>query len=499
MISWLVRSLILACLLIGMPASHAAAASLPSSLASPQAPLPPIVIVPGAPGTELVDRATGKRVWPDPWLMVYPMDGNDRLALPLDDPESSPVVSGGLLREVSFLGVRLFRIHAYDGLEARLREMGYRPGSWEAPAGAGELYYFPYDWRQSVETSGRRFSRELEDLYRRMPPGTPPAVVIGHSLGGLVARYALMYGDTPLGETGPLPPVTWAGGSRIGALFLVATPNEGTFTALKCLDRGSFYRFRHGAFSPATLFTFPSMFDMLPERIEPLVDGNGKALPFRLDDPADWERLGWSVIGQSGRRRGSAVPHPVLRAHLERELARHARLQAALSQIAGAPNPAALYVVGSLSQSVQRTAVVLRRGGRIRVRFEPPDGGRRDLASLMFEPGDTMVPDRSLTAAGSAHDPASSLFFRSVRHSTRSHQDLLSSPEMLAALGEVLQQPAQDRAAVNPPSSERPAPAAASQPLTPETHETAEACSSDLRDLWYHVPVCRAVSAGSPL
>ena len=49
-----------------------------------------------------------------------------------------------------------------------------------------------------------------------------------------------------------------------------------------------------------------------------------------------------------------------------------------------------------------------------------------------------MVPDRSLTAEGSAHDPASSLCFRSVRHSTRSHQALLSSPEILAALDEVI-------------------------------------------------------------
>jgi pimeloyl-ACP methyl ester carboxylesterase len=392
------------------------------------------VILPGAPGTELVDRETGERVWPSAWLMAARTDGNDRLALPLDDPESSPVVAGKLLREVRVLGFR-FRIRAYDELEERLRMKGYRAGDWRAPTGEGEYFYFPYDWRQGVETSGRRFARDLADLYRRMPPEAPPAVVLGHSLGGLVARYALMYGDSELGAAGPLPPVTWAGGAHIGTLFLVATPNEGTFTALKCLQKGSFYHLRHGAFSPATLFTFPSIFDMLPGHIEPLIDGNGKALPFRLDDPEDWERLGWSVIG---RRRKSAAPHIVLRAHLERELARHARLQAALAQIAGTPNPATLYAVGSLAQSVQRTALVMSRGGRMKVLFEPPSGERQDLTPLLFEPGDTMVPVRSLTAEASAHDPASSLCFRSVLHSTRPHQGLLSSPEMLAALDTVL-------------------------------------------------------------
>jgi hypothetical protein len=416
---------VLICLLIA-----AAALTVPAAAA----PLPPIVIVPGAPGTALVDSKTGQRVWPSAWLMAYPMDGNDRLALPLDDPESTSVVAGKLLREIR-VGRLRFPIHVYDGLEQRLRAMGYREGDWRAPTGAGEYFYFPYDWRQSVETSGRRFSRDLAGLYRRMPPDTPAAVVLGHSLGGLVARYALMYGDAPLGKEGPLPPVTWAGGARIGTLFLVATPNEGTFTALKCLEKGNFYFWRHGAFSPATLFTFRAMFDMLPDRVEPLIDRRGKALPFRLDDPDDWERLGWSVID---RRRNSPALHAARRAHLERELARHARLRDALAQIAATPNPAALYVVGSLSQTVQRTALVLSQGGRTKIRFDSPSGSRQDLTPLLFEPGDTMVPDRSLTAEDSAHDPASSLCFRSVRHSTRSHQALISSPEILAALDEVI-------------------------------------------------------------
>ena len=64
-------ALALACLLIAPAILTAPAAA---------APLPPIVIIPGAPGTELVDSKTGQRVWPSAWLMAYPMDGNDRLA-----------------------------------------------------------------------------------------------------------------------------------------------------------------------------------------------------------------------------------------------------------------------------------------------------------------------------------------------------------------------------------------------------------------------------------
>jgi hypothetical protein len=60
------------------------------------------------------------------------------------------------------------------------------------------------------------------------------------------------------------------------------------------------------------------------------------------------------------------------------------------------------------------------------------------LKPLLREPGDTMVPIRSLVAEDSSHDPASSLCFARVVHSKKSHQALISAPEMLQALGEVL-------------------------------------------------------------
>src|SRR6185436_6964789 len=173
---------------------------------------------------------------------------------------------------------------------------------------------------------------------------TPKAIVLGHSMGGLIARYALMYGDVPLGETGPLPPVTWAGEDEIGTLLLVATPNEGTFIALKRLEQGIYYRAGRGAFSKETLFSFPSVFDVIPWSIAPLVDDEGRELPFRLDDPDDWERIGWSVVDTTDPSvDGDAIQREALRQHLVRELARSARLRRALDQLASTPNPATVY------------------------------------------------------------------------------------------------------------------------------------------------------------
>jgi pimeloyl-ACP methyl ester carboxylesterase len=421
-------------------ASSLFAADFPTPASVPQAPLashpvrrPPIVILPGAPGTELVDSVTGDRVWPSAKLMAK-RDGNELLALPLDDPGGSSIVAGGLLRKVHVAGMK-FKIRAYNGLEKRLKELGYRLGDWNAPSGNAEYFFFPYDWRQSVETTGRRFSRELAAFYGRVPSDTPPAIVLGHSLGGMIARYALMYGDTPLGEDGPLPAVTWAGSAHIGTIFLVATPNDGTFIALERLEKGIFYRWHRGGFSPETLFSYPAVFDMIPRRIVPLVDGDGKPLPFDLENPGDWERVGWSVIDP---HRESPIPYAVRRQHLERELARSGRMRAALNQLGTTPNPVTLYAVACLSRTVQRTALVREGDKGVRVQFGTPAVGRTRLKPLLREPGDAMVPIHSLVAEGSPHDPMSSLCFVRVVHSKRSHQALISAPEMLEALGEVL-------------------------------------------------------------
>jgi len=216
---------------------------------------------------------------------------------------------------------------------------------------------------------------------------------------------------------------------------VVATPNEGTFVSLKSLEQGIFHRGRYGAFSPQTLFTFPAVFDMIPKRLAPLVDDHGKPLAINLEEPAGWERAGWSILDPRAR---SSIPYEDRRTHLARELSRHARLWEALDQLAGTPNPAALYVVAGWSKSVQRSALVSDGRHGATVRFGSPPTTRASLKPLLFEPGDAMVPVSSPAAESSSHDPAGSLCFTRVVRSRRVHQDLLSSPEMLAALNDVL-------------------------------------------------------------
>jgi pimeloyl-ACP methyl ester carboxylesterase len=398
---------------------------------------PPVVIVPGAPGTELVDRETGKLAWPRPFRMMI-QAGSDYLALPLEEPESTPQTAGRLLRGIRVMGIN-FPLRLYDGLEQFLVERGYREGNWDAPRGEGEYFYYTYDWRQSVESNGRALARRLESFSRATRDRSSKVTLIGHSLGGLVARYALMFGDRGLGTEGALPAPEWSGTAWVDRLFLVATPNDGSFMSLRYLETGNYHLFDRGGFSPKVLFSFPSMFDLIPLEIEPLIDRDGKPTPFSLNDPEDWERLGWSVFDKRYRTPESL---PRYRAHLRRELARRERLHRALRQAEASESPIEIVMIAGEGHPVQRTAMLVGPPERFRVRCNPPSQLKKKWRGLLFEPGDSLVPTRSVSANGRLGGRALT--------TALSHQRMISSAELLQALeplaiADQVQQPALGR------------------------------------------------------
>ena len=397
----------------------------------PPSGLPPVILVPGTPGVELLDRKTGALIFPRAKLM-FTRYGSDVLALPLEHPEETEVVAGPLIRRVKVaLGLTL-KIDAYGPLLSRLRAQGYREGNWDRPGEGPEYYVLLYDWRQSVESSARTLYQKMAALRARQPAGTPPFVMVGHSIGGMLIRYALMYGDAPLGASGPLPSVTWAGGALMSHAYLVAAPNEGTFAALCSLHKGNFYRLGWGAFSPETLFTLPGIFDMIPAHPDPLVDPHGKPLAWDLNDPDHWERLHWSVFDPAHRRKLSLDE---ARQHLRHELSRKARLLEALAAIGPTSNSVVMHLVGSDCNPVLRSGVVSGREGHYKVRFKPPSGESRErLRGLLFEPGDGTISRRSLTAADLPHDPRTTVDFASVSLPCSSHHKLMGSPLFLDAL-----------------------------------------------------------------
>ncbi len=77
--------------------------------------------------------------------------------------------------------------------------------------------YLLYNSGQHISVNGRAFAETLESLTRQWPRQIDELVIIGHSMGGLVARSACFYGESS-GHS-------WRG--RLSKMVFLGTPHQG--------------------------------------------------------------------------------------------------------------------------------------------------------------------------------------------------------------------------------------------------------------------------------
>ena len=114
-------------------------------------------------------------------------------------------VANGALTQLAIPGARALRavgvmLPGYLKLRLRLEIAGFRP------------VFCPFDWRRDVDQLARQFARLIERSGERK------ALVVGHSMGGLVARAALAYDKR-----------------RVARLIQLGAPNDGSFAPLQAL------------------------------------------------------------------------------------------------------------------------------------------------------------------------------------------------------------------------------------------------------------------------
>jgi CHAT domain/Cytosol aminopeptidase family, N-terminal domain/PGAP1-like protein len=144
---------------------------------------------------------------------------------------------------------------AYERLRLVLRIAGF------------DAVFHPYDWRRDMLWNGRELADRLLREKRQ------EVIVVGHSMGGLVARAALAH----------------KGGERIARVIQLGAPNKGTFVSVQAL-RGTYPLIRrvamldlkHSADELARemLTTFPGLCDLLPAA--------SLCKDFDPFDPAQW-------------------------------------------------------------------------------------------------------------------------------------------------------------------------------------------------------------------
>ncbi|MBK8099079.1 MAG: hypothetical protein IPK26_18380 [Planctomycetes bacterium] len=407
----------------------------------------PVVVIHGILGSRLEQRSTGKTVWgafTSDAIDPETADGARALGLPMApadgprpyDPTAADVFASGPLRAIQLgLLFTVINVQVYADILRSLGVGGYRdpvlvdPGT---PAYAQDhytCYTFFYDWRRDNIENAALFGRYLRDLrvdierrarrrleFLRTRPDATSATeagelaqwladgfrfdIVAHSMGGLIARWFLQFGDADLPSDGSVPPVTWAGAREIDRLILVGTPNLGAMESLQTLTQG----FAPGLFLPeyhhGLLGSLPSIYQLLPRNGQGLLrDERGAPADVDLYDVATWDQNGWGLLDPAAARylewlqpdeHDPARRRQQARARLAWCLQRARGFHAALDQQppSAPPTEIRLFAADTIP-TLARARLVPADGGRRRLLFDG-DGTR--------EPGDGTVPRFSTIA-----------------------------------------------------------------------------------------------------
>jgi pimeloyl-ACP methyl ester carboxylesterase len=404
----------------------------------------PVIVIPGILGSSIVNRKTGEVVWPS----VFRSDV-DGLSLPTtpDLVNNRDELTAARIVEAAKLAKIAPEVYVYHHLLRALEDYGgYREGDWANPPEGGDrdtFYVFAYDWRRDNVESARQLVERIEALKLKLGRPDLRFNVVSHSMGGLVARYAAMYGDRDLPPEGSAPQPDWAGASFVNKIFMFGTPNAGSAEAFAVLLEG--YSVTEGLrrrvrllnkLSREDVMTAPSIFQLLPHTTRArFLDRDLRPLDVDLYDPAVWRRYGWSAANDPNFRaafergvvRGQESPtgHGTLAdldAYLDAVLARARRFHEALdAQVDDAANaPVKLFAFGGDCEETLSAPVIMQdeKTGRWLTLTRPQSlrgsDGRRlkraEVVRAMYAPGDGRVTRDSLMGVGLGAGRASALY-----------------------------------------------------------------------------------------
>lgn len=385
----------------------------------------PIIVIPGILGSRLVAKGSGEVVWgafdlssADPAKSA----GARLLALSLEELEPDDVATSrrevvvdGVLDRivVRLLGLPI-ELQAYAGILATLGAGGYRDQSLGLGGGVDygddhfTCFQFAYDWRRdNVENAQRlaAFVQEkktyVREQYRERFGIDRPDLkfdIVAHSMGSLLTRYYLMYGDAPLPHVGPTPEPTWAGAANVERVVLVGPPNHGSADSILQLVQGRRFSRALPTYPPALIGTFTSVYQLLPRsRHHPLAvfveGGTVAAAQPDLFDADLWVRKGWGLAAPGGDQTLAAllpgVSDPAERrrkavAALRRNLDRARAFTEALDQPAVLPPGLEFMIVAGDADSTP-VSVAETASGKLAVAKHGPGDGVVSRASALAD------------------------------------------------------------------------------------------------------------------
>lgn len=383
----------------------------------------PVIIIPGILGSELVNSETKERVWIN--LSEAKTDG---LTLPISPNltvNRDKLIATRIIERAKISSF-LPEVSIYEALiQAMERYGGYTKGDWENPdisnEGIDKYYVFAYDWRRDNVENARLLVQKIDELKRKLGKEDLRFNVIAHSMGGLIARYAAMYGDADLPSNGEKLIPNWSGAKHFNKIFMFGTPNEGSMASLELLQKG--YRvggFEINVLNRESALTSPAVFQLLPHQSTArFYDENLNPLEVDFYNPETWKKYGWSAYSDASFRAKFSAQYSKnnefgitstdeLDAYFANTLKRTKIFHEALDANADVPSSLAFFAFGSDCDPTQDGAILLRNAktGAWQTIFTPKSyrtsSGRQitreQTKEKLYAPGDTRVTRRSLLA-----------------------------------------------------------------------------------------------------
>lgn len=376
----------------------------------------PVIVIPGILGSKIAGP-DGEVIWGafgGKGVNPVRQKGAELLALPMEmgkplrELKDGNYSNGALERvDVNLLFLPV-QVEAYAPILRALGAGGFQDQQL-AEAGAVDYgndhftcFQFDYDWRRSNDENAALLHAYILDRKKYVEQkrkelyGIEEDVqfdIVAHSMGGLLTRYMLRYGDQPMGEDGELPELNWAGAKLVRKAVLIGTPNAGSVYSLTQLIDGATFVPLYPTYAAAILGTYPSVYQLLPRaRHVALLDSEGQ--PLDLLDPELWIERGWGLadpkqdrvlrkllpeVEDENQRREIALDQ------LRKALTSAQRFQAALDVPAQRPEGLELILFAGDSERTGLAAEV-KSNGKPRIHaFGPGDGTVPRYSAVMDE------------------------------------------------------------------------------------------------------------------
>lgn len=367
---------------------------------------PPVVLIHGILGSKLRDDTSGQEVWLGP-LRKLLFSSYEDLALAIDPQTLEPLPDH---RQAFAITDQAAGTDFYGRIIQTLAEAG---GYAEGTPGTAvtddrrRYYVFLYDWRQDNVKSAARLNQFIEQIRRDHADPDLKVDIVAHSMGGLVTRYFLRYGEEDVLDDNEFPVNLW-GRERVRRVILLGTPNLGSANSVGAFIAGQKVGLRR--IPTEVLATMPSVYQLFPHPLvaDWMVTTDGRPLKRDLFDANLWRRFEWSVFDPVVIARiksrfddpaEGAARVATLQAYFAKRIERARRFVWSLT-VELTETPWELVVFGGDCELTPARLVVEEVDGDSVIRLNPNEIAEPvpgiDYEWLMLEPGDGTVTKASL-------------------------------------------------------------------------------------------------------